>query len=468
MSSELWKLSAVELRAGLDAKQFSAYEVMNSVIGRTQATNPALNAIVFDYSEQALAQARDADTALAAGECWGPLHGIPVTVKVNVDYEGTPNTNGLPALADNIAPGNSPVVQNLLDAGAIIFGKTNTPELSMRGTTDNPLHGLTKNPWDERASPGGSSGGASSACAAGMGPIHHGNDIAGSLRIPASCCGLATVKSGLGRVAGFNPSAPAERGLLSQLMSVQGAICREVKDVRLATKVMANRDVRDPWWAPVPFEGPELPRPVKVAVCKEAHGYSIDPRIVAGIDRAAGYLDEAGYAVEEVPVPSVLEAAHAWLEVAMLEVKETLGPLADQHGSATIQGVFDSYYRFREMVDFAGYASGVAHRSALVRRWSVFLEDYPLVLTPFLMRPTYDYDYDETFDGAKDIFDSMIYSYGINYLGLPAGNVSIGLIDGRPSGVQVVARRFREDMVLDALEVIESRVGVMAHQLWQR
>lgn len=450
------------------AKQFSAYEVMRSVVERTAACNAALNAVVYDYSEQALARAHEADAAFANGESWGPLHGIPVTVKVNVDYAGTPNTNGLPALAENVAHDNAPVVQNLLDAGAIIFGRTNTPELSMRGTTDNPLHGLTKNPWDERATPGGSSGGASSACAAGMGPIHHGNDIAGSLRIPASCCGLATVKSGLGRVPGFNPSANAERGLLAQLMSVQGAICREVKDVRLATKVMASRDVRDPWWVPVPFEGPELVKPVKVAVCKETHGYPVHPEILAGIDRAASYLNDAGYAVDEVPVPSVLDAAHAWLEVAMLEVKETLGPLASQHGSATIKRVFDSYYRFRDVVDYEGYLHGVANRSALVRRWSVFLEEYPLVLTPFLMRPTYDYDYDETFDGAKDIFDSMIYSYGINYMGLPAGNVSIGLVDGRPSGVQVVGQRFREDMILDALEVIENQVGIVVKQLWQR
>lgn len=468
MTKDLWRLSATELAAGLRGKDYSAVEIMTSVTDRMHATNPALNAVVFDYSEQALARAKEADAALASGEDWGSLHGIPVTIKVNVDYKGTPNTNGLPAQADNMAPGNSPVVQNLLDAGAIIFGKTNTPELSMRATTANPLHGLTKSPWDDRASPGGSSGGAASACAAGIGPIHHGNDIAGSLRIPASCCGLATVKSGLGRVPAFNPSAPAERGLLSQLMSVQGAICREVKDVRLATRVMAGRDARDPWWAPVPFDGTPLAKPIKVAVCKEAHGYPIHPEILAGIDRAAGHLADAGYRVEEVPVPSIMEAAKAWFSVAILELKEGLDPLARQHGSPTIQAIFDNYYRLSEMVDFRGYLHGVADRSRLVRRWSMFLEDYPLVLTPFFMRPTFDYDYDETFEGVKDIFESMIYSYGINYLGLPAGNIPIGLIEGRPSGVQIVGQRFREDMILDAMEVVESQVGVLAHGLWER
>ena len=466
MPNDLWKLSALDMRKGLDEKQFSAVEVMTSVVGRMHATNPKLNAIVYDYSEQALVKAREADTALAKGDSWGPLHGIPTTIKVNVDLKGTPNTNGLPALANNNAPGNSPVVQNLLDAGAIIFGKTNTPELSMRGTTDNPLHGLTHNPWDERASPGGSSGGASSACAAGMGPIHHGNDIAGSLRIPASACGLATVKSGLGRVPAFNPSAGAERGLLSQLMSVQGAICREVRDVRFATKVMASRDVRDPFWVPVPFEGPILPGPIKVAVTKESYGYPIHPEIISGVDRAADYLRNAGYQVEEVETPSIKPAVDAWLDAVTLELKETIDPLARQHGSKTIQDIFDAYYQFGKMVDYKGYMQAVANRSAMVRNWSVFLEEWPLVLSPFFMRPMYDYDHDETFDGAKDLFDAMMYSYSINYLGLPAGNIPIGLVEGRPCGVQIIGQRFREDMILDAMQVVEDQVGVLAHQLW--
>jgi len=468
MDNQLWQKSAVELAAGIRAKDYSCVEVMQSVVGRIAATNTHLNAIVFDYSEQALAQAAAADARLAAGDAPGPLHGIPVTIKINVDYEGTPNTNGIPAFQDLISPGNSPIVQHLLDAGAIIVGKTNTPEFSMRGTTDNPLHGLTHSPWDNRASPGGSSGGAGSACAAGMGPIHHGNDIGGSLRFPASACGCATVKPGFGRVPAYLPSAQAERGLLAQLMSVQGAICREVKDVRLATEIMAAVDPRDPWWSPVPFQGPQLGKPLKVAITKDSHGYPIHPDIVAGIDRAAGYLSDAGYDVEEVEVPSIVPAARGWFSVAVFEVKETLGPLAEQYGSQTIQNVFQYYYDMSDMVDHAGYMAGIAARTGIVREWNTFLAEYPLVLTPFLMRPLYDYDYDETFAGAKDIFDSAIYSFGMNYMGLPAGNVPIGMVEDRPCGVQVVGQRFREDLILDALEVIEQNVGVLTHNLWAR
>ena len=283
MTKPLWQLSAAALIEGMQGGAFSSEAVIASVSERIAAENPALNAIVDDHTSTALARAAEADARIAAGEA-RPLEGVPVTIKVNVDVEGTANTNGLPALADNIAPGNSPVVQNLLNNGAIIVGRTNTPELSMRGTTDNPLYGLTKSPWGGRASPGGSSGGAGAACAAGFGPIHHGNDIAGSLRFPASACGCATVRPTLGRVPAYNPSATTERGLLAQLMSVQGAICREVADVRLATEVMAQADPRDPWWVPAPFYGPTPAAPIKVAVTKETHGYPMHPEIAAVFD----------------------------------------------------------------------------------------------------------------------------------------------------------------------------------------
>ena len=110
----------------------------------------------------------------------------------------------------------------------------------------------------------------------------------------------------------------------------------------------------------------------------------------------------------------------------------------------------------------------VGDRSALVRNWATFLEEWPLVLSPFFMRPMYDYDYDETFDGAKDLFQAMMYSYSINYVGLPAGNIPIGLVEGRPCGVQIIGQRFREDLILDAMQVVEDRVGVLAQQLWAR
>ena len=469
MGRGLWRTSAVELAAMIRAREVSCVEVMESVLGRIAAHNGRINAIVNDRSKEALKAAERKDREIDGGAPLGPLHGVPVTIKENVDVAGQPTTNGLPAFADLIAPDHSPVVRNLLDAGAIIVGRTNTPELSMRGTTDNPLHGRTFNPWDEEASPGGSSGGASAAAAMGFGPIHHGNDIGGSLRFPAFACGVATVKPTFGRVPAFNPSASAERGLLAQLISVQGAICREVRDVRLATRVLAGGDPRDPWWVPVPFDGPPLDAPIRVAVTCETHGYPVHPQILAGIDRAAAMLSDAGYAVERVETPSIMKPAQAWFDVLVSEIAHFLSPSALEHGSETIQTIFEHYQRIGKPVDPAGYRQAIADRAALTREWNVFLDRYPLVLCPFLMRSMYAWDYDaQGFEQIRDMFLSAIYSTGVNYLSLPAGVVPIGFADERPAGVQIVGRRFREDLILDAMEVVESSVGILSHQLWER
>ena len=469
MNREMWRTSAVELAAMIRAREVSCVEATESVLGRIAAHNGRINAIVNDRSEEALGAAERKDREMDGGAPLGPLHGVPVTVKENVDVAGQPTTNGLPAFADLIAPDHSPVVRNLLDAGAVIVGRTNTPELSMRGTTDNPLHGRTLNPWDEEASPGGSSGGASAAAAMGFGPIHHGNDIGGSLRFPSFACGVATVKPTFGRVPAFNPSASAERGLLAQLISVQGAICREVRDVRLATRVLAGGDPRDPWWVPVPFEGPPLDPPIRVAVTSETHGYPIHPRILDGIDRAAATLGDAGYAVERVETPSIMKPARGWFDVLVSEIAHFLSPSALEHGSETIQTIFEHYQRIGKPVDPAGYRQAVADRAAMTREWNVFLDRYPLVLCPFLMRSMYAWDYDaQGFEQITDMFRSAIYSTGVNYLSLPAGVVPIGFADERPAGVQIIGRRFREDLILDAMEVVESSVGILSHRLWER
>ena len=465
----LWQQGAVELAAGIRRKQFSCSEVMVSVVERIRALNPKLNAIVIDLTDQALAEAAAADRALQRGVEPGPLFGVPVTIKVNVDQEGQATTNGLPALANLIAPADSPIVRNLCRAGAIVVGRTNTPELSMRATTVNPLHGRTWNPWHPDASPGGSSGGAGASAAAGFGAIHHGNDIGGSLRFPAFANGVATVKPTTGRVPAFNPSATVERGLLAQLTSVQGAIARSVADVRLATRVMAGSDVRDPAWVPAPFDGEPLAKPIRVAVARDTHGYPMHPDIVRLMDRAAGYLRDAGYEVMDAEPPSIMEPARGWFTVLLTELKGTLGPIVDQSGSDDLRRIFSWYYEIGKTLDLDDYRAGLADRTRMMREWNVFLDAYPLVLTPFLMRPTYAWNYDaQGYAQTKDLFDAAIYSYGINYLGLPAGVVPVDLVEGLPAGVQLVGRRFREDVILDAMAAIEQFAGSLVKRLWGR
>ncbi|MFT4597702.1 MAG: amidase, partial [Paracrocinitomix sp.] len=182
--TELWKLSATEVAAQVQNKQIKPSEAIAAAIERAEETNPHLNAITLPLYEQAMSSAVVADERVAAGDALGPLHGVPVTIKENVDMAGLANTNGVPAFANVMATEDAPLVRNLTNAGAIVIGRTNTPEFSMRATTDNPLRGRTFNPWEDLASPGGSSGGAGSACAAGIAPLNHGNDIGGSLRFP--------------------------------------------------------------------------------------------------------------------------------------------------------------------------------------------------------------------------------------------------------------------------------------------
>ncbi|MBO68974.1 MAG: amidase [Acidiferrobacteraceae bacterium] len=467
MSNGLWRLSAVEIAAGIRERRFSSESVVESVNERVASLNPQLNAIVDSYEEEAMAEARLADQSIGRGESAGPLLGVPVTIKSNIDVIGKPTPNGLLAFKENLAPADSPVVQNLRKAGAIIIGRTNTPELSMRLNTDNPLHGRTINPWDLEASPGGSSGGAGVSAAVGFGPIHHGNDIGGSLRCPASNCGVVTVKPTFGRIPTYLPSAPVERGMLTQLMSVQGAICREVRDLRLATSIMAWGDPRDPWWVPVPFDGPPVDRPIAVAVTKNSHGYSADASIISKIDIAAGYLSDAGYDVQEVRTPPIREIAQCWFDVLGSELDLFLVPLAKEHGSEAIQNIFSWYYELGDVANADQYRIGIKERTALTREWNLFLEKYPLVLTPYLMQSVYSWDYDaQGLDQVRDLFESAMYSTSINYLSLPAGVMPIGKARGLPTAIQIVGQRFREDLILDAMQIIERQTGIMAHELW--
>src|SRR3979411_2256887 len=187
---DLWRLSAADIAALIKSKKVSAKEAASAALARLDAVNPAINAVVDHRPADVLAQAGAIDAAIARGEDAGSLAGVPVTVKVNIDQQGFATTNGLKLQRDVIAKTNSPVIDNLRKAGAVILGRTNCPAFSYRWFTTNLIHGDTKNPRDPGVTPGGSSGGAGAAVAAGIGHIAHGTDIAGSIRYPAYACGV--------------------------------------------------------------------------------------------------------------------------------------------------------------------------------------------------------------------------------------------------------------------------------------
>jgi amidase len=251
--------------------------------------------------------------------------------------------------------------------------------------------------------------------------------------------------------------------------------------------VIAEGDPRDPWWVPAPFEAVPLPKPIRVAVTRSNHQYPLHTDIKELIDRSAGYLSNAGYDVVEAEPPSIMEPANAgydvveaeppsimepargWFTVLLTELKATLGPIVEQYGSDDLRRIFGWYYEIGEILDFDGYRAGLADRTRMMRAWSLFLEKYPIVLTPFLMRPLYPWNYDAMgLMQTKDIFHAAVYSYGINYLGLPAGFVPVDLVEDLPAGVQLVGRRFREDVILDAMAAIEQFAGRLVERLWAR
>ncbi|TMV09682.1 amidase [Ruegeria sediminis] len=470
--SNIWRLSATEIVTRTKSGALTAEDAVAAAVNRMEKANPALNAIVDSCAVEALERARALDKARNTGEPCGPLHGVPVTIKVNVDQKGHATTNGVVALKDMIAPGDAPVVANLQKAGAVVIGRTNTPEFSFRADTDNLLYGRTHNPWGKHISPGGSSGGAGAAVMAGIGALAHGNDIGGSLRFPAAANGAVTVKPGLGRVPAWNPSQKAERGLLAQSMSVQGLITRTAEDLHLSMPSMISPDPRDPFHVPLSWRGVPVDGPIRVAFTKNTFGYELHPEVEAALDTARDALVEAGYQVENAEPPDVFECGRIGYRALMGEVWTLMKADIDAHGSQTIRDIFEVY--FQEFPPFTGddLVRMMAKRSHYAREWSLFTEDYPLVLTPFLPQPFFKPDRDtEGAEGVHEVLGCAVYSYTMNFVGLPAACVPARVAPlpqgPQPINVQIVARRWREDLAVDAAAAIEARVGRMCETLWR-
>lgn len=460
-TAALWRLDAVDLAALIRTREVSAREAVQAVLGRMDQVNPAINAVVRPLHREALAAADAADAAQARGEALGVLHGVPVTTKVNTDQTGLPTDNGVVAYKDAIATADNPVIANLRRAGAIVVGRTNTPAYSMRWFTANDLHGRTLNPWDQRLTPGGSSGGAGAAVAVGIGPIGHGNDIGGSIRYPAFCCGVAGLKPTHGRIPAWNPSTPVARPIASQLMAVNGPLARRVGDLRLALEAMAGFDPQDPRSLDMPLRGPATARPPRVALVAHWPGVTVDPALVQALRGAAQALAAAGYQVEEIDPPDLAEAAALWMQIAMPDLMTGLGPLAEAHGDAAIRRAMALWRETHSDPDPAQALAGLARRELLLHRWQMFLQDYPVVLLPISAALPYPQDLDLVdSETAARMIAEQAPMLALAVLGLPCVAVPAGLHNGVPVGVQVVAGRFREDMALDAAEIVEARLGL--------
>lgn len=459
MSEEIWRLSASEIAKGVKAKTFSAREVLDSALGRMQAVNPRVHAVIDADPERAVMEADAVDAKIAAGTDPGLLAGVPVTIKVTHDQKGFATTMGVTALKDHVARENSPTVQNFEQAGAITIGRSNMPAFGLRWFTSSRLHGVTYNPFDRERTPGGSSGGASAAVATGIGAIAHGTDIAGSIRYPAYACGVYGLRPTLGRIANFNPSMP-ERAFGGQLMSVSGPLARTVDDIALSLEAMSAPTVLDPWWVPAPLKGPEYAR--RAVLCLRPDGLEPDPAVASSLHEAADRLRDAGWeVVESDDIPPLREAALAQVELW----------LGDDHVSAIAKAEADgdegAIAMLRGQMPYVkgtleAFSEALKLRATLLRRWLVLFKDNPLVILPVSTRLPFFMDEDlKSHSHYASVWEAQIPQVGLAITGLPSMSVPTGLVGGIPVGIQIVASRYREDILIAAARDIECRTKAL-------
>ena len=452
---DLWRLSAKEMAALIRSKKVSAKEAATAALARLDAVNPAINAVVEHRPADVLAQAVAVDAAFERGDDPGPLAGVPVTVKVNIDQQGFATTNGLKLQRDVIAATNSPVIDNLRKAGAVILGRTNCPAFSYRWFTTNLIHGDTKNPRDPGITPGGSSGGAGAAVAAGIGHIAHGTDIAGSIRYPAYACGVHGLRPTVGRIAAFNAALP-ERTIGPQISAVSGPLARSIGDLRIALAAMSAKDARDPWWVPAPLEGPPMPKRAALCLCPD--GLETVAEVKAAVADAGKRLERAGWVVEEIGnTPPLREPAELQTKLWLGDGYEAQLDAAEREGDpgalACLRGNRANVFPF----DAAAFSKTLTRRATLTREWLQFFERYSVLLMPVSGELPFPDGLDRRDDASfARVWRAQLTQIAIPFMGLPGLTVSTRLVGRIPVGVQVVSGRFREDLCLLAGEAIEA------------
>lgn len=457
--TEFWRLPATEIAALVRARRASAVEIARDALGRLEAANPAINAVVDHRPEETLAEAARVDAMVARGEDPGPMAGVPVTIKVNVDQAGWATTNGLRIQKDHVATADNPVVANLRKAGAVILGRTNTPAFSLRWFCRNGLHGHTRNPWNPAITPGGSSGGAAAAVAAGIGAVGHGTDIGGSIRYPAYACGVHGLRPTLGRIPAINLSLP-DRHIGGQVMAVSGPIARTIADVRLAYQAMCARDVREPWWVEAPMEGP--PAPKRAALCVRPEGLATVPEVEAALRNAAKRLEAAGWTVEEAALPPLREPAHLQAMLWLAESRRGLNRAFAAEADPDANFVYAQMEALCPEPDLFGFMDALQKRAGFVREWMLFFERYPIALCPISAELPFPDQLDvESPEAFRRVIEAQLTQVGLPLMGLPGLAVATGLVGRVPVGVQLLAGRYREDLLLEAGAAIEA-AGVPA------
>lgn len=434
----------------------TALAVIEAHLERTARANPEIGALTVVFDERARRAAETIDAAVAAGEDPGPLAGVPISVKENIDLTWSATTNGWRGLAEAVPERDAAAVRRVRARGAVPIGRGNMPDFGMRWDTDNDLFGRTRNPWDPARSAGGSSGGDAVAVATGMCTAALGNDFGGSLRLPAYASGVCGLRPSQGRV----PRAAVQGhpvALTLQQFSVNGPLARSVDDIALLLDAIAGVDADDPVSLDAPrVRAGEVPR--RVGVARGLPG--VDAEVAAGIERAAAALAADGWDVVTVAPPLLEEAAVLWRRLACTDMLISLDPqaLGQSLGASATSFLHDSTAAARPYETAREYAEAWARRAAVAAEWRRLQVDVPLLLGPVSASRMGAPDFDlGGKDAANRAWQDLWLTVAVNFLGLPALALPTGLGgDGLPTGVQLIGPMFGEDAVLDAGRAVEA------------
>lgn len=460
--NDLCFLSVIELAGRLQRKQVSAREVLDAHLKQIERVNPKVNAIVTLVANQAMAQAKRADESAAKGRFLGPLHGLPIAHKDLLDTKGIRTTYGSPIFRGHVPEADALLAQRIREAGAILIGKTNTPEFGAGSQTFNPVFGATRNPHDLSKTCGGSSGGAAVALACGMLPIADGSDMGGSLRNPASFCSVVGFRTSPGRV----PIVPAKSAW--QALSVLGPMARNVADVALLLSAIAGPDPRsamsldDPgsrFTAPLgrDFKG------VRVAWCGGLHGAVFEKRVLDVVERQRKAFESLGCIVE--PAQPDLRGADAVFKT--LRAKgffSSYAALLPRHRSEMKETVVDEIERGSRLT-VADLARADFEWARLLERVGEFMTKYEYFILPTTQVAPFDVNqpYPDEIDGVKmaSYIDWMRSCYQVTLTALPAISVPAGFTaEGLPVGIQIVGRHHDDWSVLQMAHAFEQASGV--------
>ena len=469
--------SAHEIQEKIKQREVSSLEVLESFLTQVEKVNPTINAIVALDIERAKEKAIEADNKINLKSKLGPLHGLPMTIKDAFEVEGIVSTGGNPAWKDNIPKRNAEAVQRLVDAGAIIFGKTNVPFLSSDLQSFNKIYGTTNNPWDLERTPGGSSGGSAAALAAGMTPLELGSDIGGSIRVPAHFCGLYGHKPSYNIISEVGHMPPPPGSILTgNGLSVAGPLARSPEDLEIALDVLVSAQEQDSqaWKVKLPKARTKKIKELKIAVWPDEPYAEADNEITNLIKDTAKDLKHAGAKVETVDLPVSFEEIDKIYSLLLNPLmlagspKETFETLAKLNESLDPNDMSELAKVARgSVLKHADWVLVNAMRQNMRQKWREFFNKFDVILCPTCITPAFKHNHNPvherklTINGKDDEYlRATLWAGPAVSAGLPSTNVPIGMSSNNlPISMQITGPYLEDKTCLEVAKVVRNIRG---------